>query len=185
MSDVAPTIETALLERARSGDQQAVLELYTSAKQAVYKFILYRVGTKTDAEDLFQDVMLVACSRLETFRGETSFRNWCYEIARRKIAAFWKQQYSTDTLDLDAVIGVAEVPQLAEDEAERVVHDARSTAELATVLQQLPDNYRTILELRFLKGASVAEAATAMNVTVANAKVLQHRALKKAATILV
>ena len=42
-------------------------------------------------------------------------------------------------------------------------------------------NYRRILELRFLQAFSVREAAGQMGVSVANAKVLQHRALQMAA----
>jgi RNA polymerase sigma-70 factor (ECF subfamily) len=44
-------------------------------------------------------------------------------------------------------------------------------------LSALPDRYRRILELRFLEASSIKEAASVMNVTVSNAKVLQHRAL--------
>ena len=44
------------------------------------------------------------------------------------------------------------------------------------VLAQLPDNYRLILELRFLQAFSVRQAASQMGVSVANAKVLQYRA---------
>ena len=51
------------------------------------------------------------------------------------------------------------------------------------VLAKLPDNYRRILELRFLQAFSVREAAQQMSVSVANAKVLQHRALQMAARI--
>jgi len=51
------------------------------------------------------------------------------------------------------------------------------------VLAKLPDNYRRILELRFLQAFSVREAAQQMGVSVANAKVLQHRALQTAARI--
>ena len=49
------------------------------------------------------------------------------------------------------------------------------------VLAKLPDNYRRILELRFLQAFSVREAAAQMGVSVANAKVLQHRAIQMAA----
>ena len=49
------------------------------------------------------------------------------------------------------------------------------------LLAKLPDNYRRILELRFLQAFSVREAASQMGVSVANAKVLQHRALRMAA----
>jgi DNA-directed RNA polymerase specialized sigma24 family protein len=47
----------------------------------------------------------------------------------------------------------------------------------------LPTQYSRILELRFLQGCSVQESATAMGVSVANAKVLQHRALRLAAQV--
>ena len=60
--------------------------------------------------------------------------------------------------------------------------------ELADKLQQvltvLPDRYRRILELRFLQAASIREAATQMGISVANAKVLQFRALRHAARVL-
>jgi RNA polymerase sigma-70 factor (ECF subfamily) len=47
----------------------------------------------------------------------------------------------------------------------------------------LPERYRRILELRFLEGCTIKEAANAMSVSVSNAKVLQHRALRMAANI--
>ena len=45
----------------------------------------------------------------------------------------------------------------------------------------MPERYRQILELRFLRAMSIKEAAREMDVTVGNAKVLQHRALRAAA----
>jgi RNA polymerase sigma-70 factor (ECF subfamily) len=49
------------------------------------------------------------------------------------------------------------------------------------VLARLPERYRRILELRFLQSKSLKEVATEMRITVGNAKVLQHRALRRAA----
>lgn len=49
------------------------------------------------------------------------------------------------------------------------------------ILAALPERQRRILSLRFLEGASVKEAAAELGVTVANAKVMQHRALRRAA----
>lgn len=54
---------------------------------------------------------------------------------------------------------------------------------VAAVLDRLPDHYRRVLELRFLQGRSVREAAGDLGVSIANAKVLQHRALRLAAQI--
>jgi RNA polymerase sigma-70 factor (ECF subfamily) len=51
------------------------------------------------------------------------------------------------------------------------------------LLARLPDRYRTVLELRFLQRLSVAETATRMGVSHGNAKILQYRALRKAALL--
>ena len=52
---------------------------------------------------------------------------------------------------------------------------------MTPILDALPANYRSVLELRFLRGYSIRETASAMGVSVANAKVLQLRALRRAA----
>jgi RNA polymerase sigma factor (sigma-70 family) len=70
-----------------------------------------------------------------------------------------------------------DVPEVVEPEA--VASDAPD--KVRRLLQRLPDNYRRILELRFLQAFSVREAAGQMGVSVANAKVLQYRALRMAA----
>ena len=53
----------------------------------------------------------------------------------------------------------------------------------AGILGGLPDRYRLVLELRFLEACSIKETARAMDVSVSNAKVLQHRALRMAASV--
>jgi RNA polymerase sigma-70 factor (ECF subfamily) len=57
------------------------------------------------------------------------------------------------------------------------------SVQVEKVLDQLPEQYQRILRLRFLEGYSVREAAAEMGVSVANAKVLQHRALRRAAQL--
>ena len=51
----------------------------------------------------------------------------------------------------------------------------------ARILEALPQRQRQILVLRFLRGYTIRQAAAELGVTIANAKVLQHRALKAAA----
>jgi RNA polymerase sigma-70 factor (ECF subfamily) len=51
------------------------------------------------------------------------------------------------------------------------------------VLARLPQNYRRILELRFLERCTVREAAASMGISAGNARVVQHRALRRAAEL--
>ncbi|MBI2410543.1 MAG: sigma-70 family RNA polymerase sigma factor [Candidatus Kerfeldbacteria bacterium] len=172
-----------VLAQARKGVPAALTELYETNIREVYRFIYYKVGNKEDAEDLAQDVFIAAFAGLKKFRGEASFRNWCYEIAKRKIADLWREKYGMPTVDIEAVLGIHTTIETAEMQAEAAEQDTVKMTAVEQVLGQLKDNYREILEYRFLKNYSIKETADAMGISVSNAKVLQHRALKKAATL--
>jgi RNA polymerase sigma-70 factor (ECF subfamily) len=79
------------------------------------------------------------------------------------------------------------VTTLADENVESVFDDqsdpARAELRTAAILRALPDNYRRILELRFIESCSVRETAAALGISTANAKVLQHRALRRAAQL--
>ena len=89
------------------------------------------------------------------------------------LAAHWRRTLCRQITDLDA------------DRIEDVFPEAPSTdtatARARSILAALPERYRRILQLRFLEAYSIKEAAAEMRISVANAKVLQHRALRQAA----
>ena len=58
-----------------------------------------------------------------------------------------------------------------------------SRARVQSLLKRLPEHYARVLELRFLQRLTVAETAEKMGITHGNAKVLQYRALRKAALL--
>ena len=60
---------------------------------------------------------------------------------------------------------------------------AAAVLRVKQVLERLPQRYALVLELRFLQRMTVAETATRMGISHGNAKILQYRALRKAALI--
>ncbi len=76
------------------------------------------------------------------------------------------------------------MPLTEEDEDEIVLARKKTDARLKAVLDQLSDDYRAILDLRFLKGYTVKEAAEELGISESNAKVRQFRALKKAQALI-
>ena len=139
----------------------------------LYRLMYAKVGNRLDAEDLTTEVFMAALGplRLELSIGEV--RAYLLATARTVLAAFWRRRLRLEVTSIEPDHEDAgPLPPSPPSEApERT----------ATILQRLPDRYRRILELRFLEAMSIKEAASAMDVTVANAKVLQHRALKLAA----
>jgi RNA polymerase sigma factor (sigma-70 family) len=141
----------------------------------VYRMIVKRIGNVPDAEDLTADVFLAALRPLRTTATVAQVRGYLRATTRTVLAAHWRQ---TKGCEITSIDDVPDMPQ----EAEQAVNSA-TAQQVHRVLAALPDNYRRILELRFLQGCSVKESASQMSVSVANAKLLQHRALQLAAAL--
>jgi RNA polymerase sigma-70 factor (ECF subfamily) len=141
----------------------------------VYRMIVKRIGNVPDAEDLTAEVFLAALRPLRTTATVADVRGYLRATTRTVLAAHWRQTLGCE------ITSIEDVPDLPED-AEHAV-DSATAQQVHRVLAALPDNYRRILELRFLQGCSVKESASQMSVSVANAKILQHRALRLAAAL--
>jgi RNA polymerase sigma factor (sigma-70 family) len=147
--------------------------IYRENVVAIYRFVHARTGNRPDAEDVTAQVFLQALPRLRHGTSEPEVRAYLFATARTALADHWATQYGVETAQLEDEVPTP--PHEASNESG--VHRAHA------ILEQLPDRYREVLELRFLRGHSVRDTARAMGVTVANAKVLQWRALRRAARL--
>jgi RNA polymerase sigma factor (sigma-70 family) len=138
----------------------------------VYRLMYGKVGNQPDAEDLTAEVFMTALRPLRVSATVPEVRKYLRMTARTVLASYWKARMGREVTSIED-----DVPEA--DEPEAVAGDAPD--KVRRLLAQLPDNYRRILELRFLQAFSVREAASQMGVSVANAKVLQYRALRMAA----
>lgn len=172
--DQAP--DEVLLRSIRDGDELALTVLYRRYVGAIYRFILAQVRDVEDAEDLTADTFARMLHSLRSFRGEASFKNWLYQIARNAVRNHRRSAPYRRTVPLSPVLA-------APEPAEPTLEDGAALERALALLRPLPPRYRQILELRFLAGRTIEETAAQMGITVANAKVLQHRALKKAAAV--
>jgi len=144
--------------------------VYREHVAAVYRFAYARVGNRPDAEDVTAAVFERALPRLRTGASIGQLRAYLFTTARSVLAEHWEQRYSLSQLD-EEIAHPSEEPEPVE------AHDD----EVEQVLRVLPPNYREVLELRFLRGYSLKETALTMGTTVGNVKVLQLRALRRAA----
>ena len=138
----------------------------------VYRLMFGKVGNQPDAEDLTAEVFTTALRPMRVSATVPEVRKYLRMTASTVLASYWK-----DRMGREVTVIEEDVPD--EIEADFIAGDAPD--KVRGLLQRLPDNYRQILELRFLQAFSVREAASQMGVSVANAKVLQYRALRMAA----
>jgi RNA polymerase sigma factor (sigma-70 family) len=141
----------------------------------IYRFAFGRVGNRHDAEDITAEVFARALPRLKLGVPPEQLRAYLALTARTVLADFWRRHYAPD-LELPEDLGAPSAP-VDPGGADRNVARAKR------VLALLPDHYRRVLEFRFLRGYSVRETARALGVSVGNAKVLQYRALRRAAEL--
>lgn len=165
-----------LAQRAQTGSQHAVTTLYHRHRDAIYRFVYTRVGNRPQAEDLTAEIFTRMLEDLDQYDAQKgAFHQWLYGIARHVLADFWRRYYRVekvtlkDFLDLDVANDSPTNPWMKEWAQE--------------LLAALPHKYRRVLELRILQGHSVAETAQVMGISENYVKVLQHRALKKAAEL--
>jgi RNA polymerase sigma factor (sigma-70 family) len=166
-----------LTQRVQAGDEVALSALYRRYVAAIYRFVLAQVRDVDDAEDLTSETFSRMMQGLHGFRGDASFKNWLYQIARNLVRTHWRTAAYRRLVPLSPRLpAVVDPPDRASDGARRL-------ESALALLRPLPPRYRQVLELRFLEGRTIEETATLLGLTVANAKVLQHRALRKAAAM--
>ncbi len=154
-------------------------DLYERMHGPIYRFIHARVAQPADAEDMTSQTFLQALRWYDPERSEAEARSWLFQIARNVMGDHWRRTYrASPAVSLSEVL-VATIPAVEGRPPENQSAEERSHH----ILSSLPGRYRQVLELRFLQGASLQETAQALDITVSNAKVLQHRALRKAAGV--
>ena len=139
----------------------------------VYRTLFARVGNRADAEDLTTEVFLAVLQPLRLPASVGEVRAYLRATARTVLAAHWRETLGREITSIDDIEQPPESEEAISTAPQRVAH----------VLERLPDNYRRILESRFLQSNSIKESAAELGISVANAKVLQHRALRLAAQV--
>jgi RNA polymerase sigma-70 factor, ECF subfamily len=167
-------IDSRRLRVVRDGCYSDWEAVYQDNATWVYRTIFARVGNRADAEDLTAEVFLAALRPLRLTASVGEVRAYLRTTARTVLAAHWRETLGREITSIDDDI---EQPPDSEESI------STAPQRVAAVLERLPDNYRQILELRFLQGCSIIESAAELSVSVANAKVLQHRALRLAAQV--
>src|SRR4029077_8154787 len=142
--------------------------------ELVYAFIYARVGNRADAEDLTQQVALKAIPRLRPGSPPSALPGDLFATARSVLGGFWSTRLGLSEAELRDDLAMASPPGPVSEEGVETVQQ---------ILGQLSDNYRRVLELRFLHGYSLKEVAAEMKSTVGAIKVMQLRALRAAAKV--
>jgi RNA polymerase sigma-70 factor (ECF subfamily) len=166
--------DVQLIQCAQQGDAQAFGELYERYAPRVFRYLYAHLDNRLDAEDLTEEVFLRVWKTLGGYTEQgVPFLAFLFRVARNALIDHYRRSAKSEQ---EASI---EDLHLRDHEPEPVdaVTNTLEHQQLRQVMQQLREDYRTVLALRFLSELSPEETAKAMGRSAGAVRVLQHRAL--------
>jgi len=171
--------EARLVACAVKRDATAFGRLYESHLDRIYRYVYYRVGSESEAEDLTEQVFLKAWEAIDRYqlRG-APFAAWLYRLAHNLVIDHYRGRHPNTPLD---DIAEAEEPGI---DVLVSVENQLEAEEVREALRKLHPEHQQLIVLRFIEGLSHAEVALLIGKSEGAARVIQHRALQALAKAL-
>ena len=153
---VSQATDARLVEQARHGDTDAFGQLAQRYERRVIKVIRRFMPDQELALDLAQDTFLKAFDRLDQFDPSRRFGPWLFRIAVNTTYDHLRKIKRKGKWALFSEAGENRVP---DPQAPDPRGEIDLSKEVRTVLEDIPETYRTVLVLRDLEGFSTSEVA--------------------------
>ncbi|MEO7272959.1 MAG: RNA polymerase sigma factor [Vicinamibacterales bacterium] len=166
--------DRALIDRCRQGDAAAFEQLYRAHAGKLFSLTCRMVGHTPEAEDLLQDIFLVAHRKLDSFRGESALGTWLYRLASNLCLDHLRSRavrtsQVTDSLD-------DEEPRIPDAGSRNLAERTVSKMDLERAIAQLPVGCRTAFVLHDVEGLEHGEVAEVMGIAEGTSKSQVHKA---------
>lgn len=89
------------IQKAISGDRQALGNVLTNVQDLVYNLSLRMLLYPSEAEDATQEILIKVMTHLSTFKGKSQFKTWVYRIASNYLLTLKSKQNERMTMSFD------------------------------------------------------------------------------------
>jgi RNA polymerase sigma factor (sigma-70 family) len=169
-----------LVEKCKQGDAISHSQLYNKYAKAMYNTSLRILNNVGDAEDVLQDAFVDAFKHLNDFRYNSTFGSWLKRIVINKsISLLRKKKMQWVDVELSN-ISESHANEIGIDEAafEYKVEEVRKA------IQQLPDGYRTVVNLYLMEEIPQEEIGNMLGISHNTVRTQYHRAKQKLLSML-
>lgn len=164
----------SLVQKAKRRDPDAFGALYDEYVDQIFRYIYYKIGNFTEAQDLTGQTFLKAFENIDSYEvREVAFSSWLYRIAHNLIVDYFRRESKRENVPIDE-----NPPPVtnSDDPVEMVMADLDSQR-LYRAMQKLTYNQREVLILKFIDNLSNIQIAEIMGITVGAVKSTQKRGL--------
>jgi RNA polymerase sigma-70 factor (ECF subfamily) len=188
-ADAPPRSPSSLLAQARKGNTEAFAEMVSPYMPTLYRRARGLTGNAADAQDVSQETVLKAWSRLEQFAGKQDesiddFRAWISRIAANTSIDLLRQRRDGNIASLDQTRGESDetlgsgIASEEQDPEERCARREMGRL-LAKAIVQLPPDLRQACLLRDVLHYSTQEVASRLGISVVAVRLRLFRARRR------
>ena len=160
-----------------SDDRTTFESLYRTHAKRIYSLAYRFTGNAADAEELLQDIFLLAYRKLDSFRREAALSTWLHRLAVNRCLDHVRSRAARQ--------GAATVP-LATDTAPpaRAAAGPITRMDLERAIARLPDGCRMAFVLHDVEGYEHQEVAAQLGIATGTSKSQVHKARRRLRGIL-
>lgn len=161
-----------LVKQSKRGNQRAIAALYDAYQPRIYRYIAYRVGDTSVADDLTADVFVAMVKNIGNYEDQgRPFLAWLYTIAGNVVKMHYRRQNQTEFEPFSDEL-LAEGADPVEITHIRLTHER-----LLAAMPRLSEGQRQVILLKFIEGFSNVEVASLLDKSEGAIRIMQHRAL--------
>lgn len=152
----------------------------------LYKWAYYKTSSNETAEDLVQEVFLVASEKIETFKGDSSAKTWLFSILNHKIIDYYRKKVNQPvSIEKESFLNFftedgswqeVKSPKEWHEEDTNLLDDNDFQLILQKCLDALPDKWSTCVKLKYLSEKNGDEICQELGITSSNFWQIVHRA---------
>ncbi|HMO56096.1 MAG TPA: sigma-70 family RNA polymerase sigma factor [Roseiflexaceae bacterium] len=167
--------DSELVVLAKAGDHQAFTQIYERYATAIYRYIYFRINDAELAEDIQSDVFLRMLEGIHRYEDRGwPISAWLYRIAHDRTVDMIRRRRIRQHVPLEDWGGCCDGPETA-------LADKVDNEIVYRMLDDLTNEQRQVIQLRFMGDMSIQEVARRLGRTEGAVKALQHRGLQSLA----
>jgi len=154
--------EGVLVEKAKN-DPDAFSELYDLYFPKIFRYVSWRIGNRSDTEDLVSDIFTKALNKIDSFKWQkgATFSSWIFRIAYNTIVDFYRTKHKRDYINIDDLPEIPSDSLLPDEDLDR----RQLFKKLYQMIQELPERQAEIITMRFFTEMKNKEIANVLGIS--------------------
>ncbi len=175
--------DAEVIDQIRAGQKEAFENIVVRYNRRIYAVAYRYVNNSEEAADITQEIFIRVWEKLETFRGDSKFSTWLFQLAgnhcKNKLKALkrrrWFQNESLESNPAGDDRGPVRQHESSDPGPGELLNGARMQQLVRVKLEELPEDQRAVLKMRDIDDLDYDEIAEATGLALGTVKSRIHR----------